>query len=194
MRLSSYACPSTFLKRSLTYTVIKMVNNCIHNNLVCVKVARIGDRAELVMVNSDGIAATVIIFQHHYNIVSFLEHLESGLLPEGCLQPPLFFLRTHRMAQRKNKLDPDSSNRIISAHLVSLNKSNLKSTSPDPSNSVSDSSVKDVNAPDNVIGHIWNQVFAVRCGSQPVVKKSPPSDGKKSSILKGEIPGKFIMT
>ena len=169
-----------------------MVKTCIYN-ILCVKVARIGDRAQLVMVNSDGIAVTIIIFKNHYTIVSFLEHLESGLLPEGCLQPPLFFLRTHRMEQRKNKLDSNSSDRIINAHLASLKRSNLKCESPDPSISVSDSSAKVASASDNVIGQIWNQVFEVRCGSHPVVKISPPTDGKTSSILKGELPGKFEM-
>lgn len=100
--------------------------------------------------------------------------------------------------QRKNKSDPDLSNGILTTHPMSLKKSSsslqLKSASPDPSITVPYNSTEVTNAPDDETGHIWNQVFAVRCGSRPVVKKplTPHlGDGKKSSILTGEIPGKL---
>ena len=147
------------------------------------------------MVNFDGVAIATIIFQYHSTILSFLECLESGLLPKGCLQPPLFYLKTHHRTQRKDKSDPDLSDRIITTQPLSVKKSNSnsqsKSASPDPSVAVPHSSAEVTNASDNSTCHIWNQVFAVRCGSHPVVTPQL-ANGKKSSILMGEIPGKFL--
>ena len=147
------------------------------------------------MVNFDGVAIATIIFQHHSSVLSFLECLESGLLPKGCLQPPLFYLKTHHQTQRKDKSDPDLSNGIITTHLVSLKQSNanlhLNTASPDPPVTVPHSSTEVSDASDNTTDHIWNQVFAVRCGSRPVPSMPQPMNGKKSSILMGEKPGKF---
>lgn len=144
------------------------------------------------MVNFDGVAIATIIFQHHSTILSFLECLESGLLPKGCLQPPLFYLKTHHQTQRKDKCDPDLSNGIITTYPVSLKQSNtLNAASPDPSVTVPHSSTEVADTSDNSTSHIWNQVFAVRCGSHPVPSTQQPTNGKKSSILMGEIPGKF---
>lgn len=144
------------------------------------------------MVNFDGVAIATIIFQHHSTILSFLECLESGLLPKGCLQPPLFYLKTHHQTQRKDKCDPDLSNGIITTYPVSLKQSNtLNAASPDPSVTVPHSSTEVADTSDNSTSHIWNQVFAVRCGSHPVPSTRQPTNGKKSSILMGEIPGKF---
>lgn len=149
------------------------------------------------IVNYDGIAIATITFQHYSSVISFLECLESGLLPKGCLQPPLFFLRNHHKTQRKNKSDSSLSNGIITTrHPMSLKKSNsslqLKSASPDPSITAPYSSAEVTNVSDDDTSNIWNQVFAVRCGSRPVAKKpftSHQGDPKKSSILMGEIPG-----
>ena len=149
------------------------------------------------MVNFDGVAIATVIFQHHSTILSFLECLESGLLPKGCLQPPLFYLKTHHKTQRKDKFDPNLSNGIITTHPVSLKKSNadlqLKTASPDPSVTVPHSSAEVTEASDSSTSHIWNQVFAVRCGSHPVLLTPQPRNGKKSSILMGEIPGEFYI-
>ena len=147
------------------------------------------------MVNFDGVAIATIIFQHHSTILSFLECLESGLLPKGCLQPPLFYLKTHHHTQRKDKCDPDLSNGIITTHPVSLKQSNaslhLITAPPDPSVNAPHSSTEVADASDNSTSHIWNQVFAVRCGSHPVPLTPQPTNVKKSSILMGETPGKF---
>ena len=151
------------------------------------------------IVNFDGIAIATITFQHYSTVVSFLECLESGLLPKGCLQPPLFFLRNHHKTQRKNKSDSNLTNGIITTrHPMSLKKSNsslqLKTASPDPSITVPYSSVEVTTVSDDDSSHIWNQVFAVRCGSRPVAREPltlHQSDAKKSSILMGEIPGRL---
>ena len=150
------------------------------------------------MINYDGIAIVTVIFPHYSGVLTFLECLESGLLPKRCLQPPLFYLKNQPRTQRKNKSESDLSNRIVTVHPVphkgSSSSLQLNIASPDPSITVPHNSIEGTSpSSDDVCssGHIWNQVFTVWCGSQPVAKKLWPTDGKKSSILKGEIPGEL---
>ena len=151
------------------------------------------------MVNYDGIAIITVIFQHHSTILNFLECLESSLLPKACLQPPLFYLKSHHRTPRKNKFDHGLLNGIVTTHPVTLKNSNsslqLRPESPDPSVTAPYSSTEVTIDSNDGTSHIWNQVFAVRCGSRPAVKKPlipHPGDGKKSSLLMGKIPGELV--
>lgn len=156
----------------------------------------IGEKSQLVIVNHDGIPVVTVNFQHHSTILNFLECLESGLLPKGCLQPPLFYLKHHHKTQKKNRSDSDILNGTVNTHPVPMEKSNsslqLKSASPDLElcMAVPHGPAKVVNSSEDSIG----QVFTIWYGSRPVVKKSLSSqfyNDKKSSILMGEIPGEL---
>ena len=53
----------------------------------------LGRTAEMTLIGFDGIAYPSIVFSHHPSLFHFLEHLENSLLPQGCLLPPLWYIK-----------------------------------------------------------------------------------------------------
>ena len=47
----------------------------------------------MIMVGYDGIASSPLIFHHQSALLNLLESMDSGLLPQGCLEPPVWFLK-----------------------------------------------------------------------------------------------------
>ena len=47
----------------------------------------------MILVGYDGIAIAPLIFHHQSSLLAFLECVDSGLLPQGCLEPPVWFLK-----------------------------------------------------------------------------------------------------
>ena len=54
-----------------------------------------GKSAEMILIGYDGIAFPPILFPHQPSLFMFLECLENSLLPQGCLEPPLWYIKTH---------------------------------------------------------------------------------------------------
>ena len=54
-----------------------------------------GRSAEMILIGYDGIAFPPILFPHQPSLFMFLECLENSLLPQGCLEPPLWYIKTH---------------------------------------------------------------------------------------------------
>lgn len=55
----------------------------------------LGKSAEMILIGYDGIAFSPILFPHQPSLFMFLECLENSLLPQGCLEPPLWYIKTH---------------------------------------------------------------------------------------------------
>ena len=49
----------------------------------------------MILIGYDGIAFPPILFPHQPSLFMFLECLENSLLPQGCLEPPLWYIKTH---------------------------------------------------------------------------------------------------
>ena len=47
----------------------------------------------MILVGYDGIATPPLIFHHQSSLLALLECIDTGLLPQGCLEPPLWFLK-----------------------------------------------------------------------------------------------------
>eukprot|EP00731_Ephydatia_muelleri_P022689 Em0015g272a len=56
-----------------------------------------GQPAHLILIGYDGIAHPTIMFYHQPSMFSFLECLENTLLPQGCLEPPLWYLKEQHL-------------------------------------------------------------------------------------------------
>ena len=54
---------------------------------------RSGDSAEMILIGYDGIALPRMVFLHQPSLFQFLECLENNLLPRGCLEPPLWYIK-----------------------------------------------------------------------------------------------------
>ena len=52
-----------------------------------------GQSAELILIGYDGIALPPLLFPHQPSFFLFLECLENSLLPQGCLEPPLWYIK-----------------------------------------------------------------------------------------------------
>lgn len=52
-----------------------------------------GQSAELILIGYDGIAHPPLLFPHQPSFFMFLECLENSLLPQGCLEPPLWYIK-----------------------------------------------------------------------------------------------------
>jgi len=132
------------------------------------------------MIGYDGIAKCTAVFPQHMSLVTFLECLENGLMPKGCLQPPLFYLKNHR----KPKHVTSESGLVDKQYPISL----IEKTSTD--NYHLTEFPKSSDNSDALTSYIWNQVFIIRCGSQLVVKDTPAvAVGSNTSILTGQNPG-----
>ena len=57
--------------------------------------------ATLILIGYDGIAFPSLHFPQPASLVHFLEALENGLQPKGCLEPPLWFLKQQQMGEAK---------------------------------------------------------------------------------------------
>jgi len=138
------------------------------------------------MIGYDGIAKCTAVFPQHMSLVTFLECLENGLMPKGCLQPPLFYLKNHR----KPKHVTSESGLVDKQYPISLchstSDSMIEKTSTDNYNLTKFPQSSDNS--DALTSYIWNQVFTIRCGSQLVVKDTP-AVGSNTSILTGQNPG-----
>ena len=53
-----------------------------------------GCSAEMILIGYDGIGLPPLLFPHQPSLFLFLECLENSLLPKGCLEPPLWYLKT----------------------------------------------------------------------------------------------------
>ena len=47
----------------------------------------------MILIGYDGIAHPPLLFPHQPSLFMFLECLENSLLPKGCLEPPLWYLK-----------------------------------------------------------------------------------------------------
>ena len=47
----------------------------------------------MIFVGFDGIAKPPLIFHHQSTLLNLLECIDNGLLPQGCLEPPVWFLK-----------------------------------------------------------------------------------------------------
>jgi len=98
-----------------------------------------GQSARMSLIGYDGIAYPSIIFSHHPSLFHFLECLENSLLPQGCLEPPLWYIKEQT---------------------TKANKSNLGAALQ----MISGTSVEEERWFEGLEG--WNQVFRVRYGSR----------------------------
>ena len=151
------------------------------------------DMAQLLLIGYDGIAKCTVVFQQHISGVTFLECLENGLMPKGCLQPPLFYLKNCRQPKH-NMCTSESNNQgaISLRHSMSDSTCNrLDKISTD--NYHLAEFTKSSHDAYPLTDYIWNQVFTIRFGSRPVVKDTPAAlVGNNTSILTGGNPGKKL--
>ena len=53
--------------------------------------------AKLILIGYNGIAYPPLHFPQPSSLIHFLEALENGLNPRGCLEPPLWFLKQQQL-------------------------------------------------------------------------------------------------
>ena len=164
-----------------------------HNTapLFCVQYDLDGS-AQLLMIGYDGIAKCTAVFQQHMSLVTFLECLENGLMPKGCLQPPLFYLKNCRKPKHitsesglQDRQDPISLHHSTSDS--TFNRLDKVSTHNHHLSKSSDNT-------DTLTDYIWNQVFTIRYGSRPVANDTLAAVvGSNTSILTGGNPGNILL-
>lgn len=110
------------------------------------------NESEIILIGYNGIAYPMLSFPQPSSLIHFLEAMENGLHPRGCLEPPLWFLRQpQKFRKRSDDATISSTIRNIAVH--------GSPTAPVPVSSMSLLNEEGFPA-------TWNQVFRVRFSRQ----------------------------
>lgn len=134
--------------------------------------------AKLILIGYNGIAYPPLLFPQPSSLVHFLEALENGLHPQGCLEPPLWFLKQ----QHREKISVALSSALRSVLTIIMYSIQCCLQLNGLCLHVCRSFSGDL-SPDDDLPSIWNQVFRVRFNKRTV--QTPDDIANQPGIASG---------
>ena len=135
------------------------------------------------MVGYDGIAHPPLLFPHQPSFFLFLECLENSLLPQGCLEPPLWYIKDKTSkVSRWAWLFGGRGSPVASCPLQAKNLAHKKG-----SNHRRTAKVKDEGEWFEAM-EVWNQVFRIRYGPRPQTEEELSDESEKILATPPQLP------